>query len=72
MSQTLQAALTHAGQRLSAAGVEDFRREARILLAFVLEVDMLQVSLQLEQTLNVKQSAALEDALKLRMSFGSM
>ena len=53
MSQTLQAALTHAGQRLSAAGVEDFRREARILLAFVLEVDMLQVSLQLEQTLNV-------------------
>ena len=68
MSQTLQAALTHAGQRLSAAGVEDFRREARILLAFVLDIDMLQVSLRLEQTLNAEQSAALEDALTLRMA----
>ena len=47
MSQTIQAALTHAGQRLSAAGVEDFRREARILVAFVLDIDMLQVSLRL-------------------------
>lgn len=68
MSQTLQAALTHAGQGLSAAGVENFRREARILLAFVLDIDMLQVSLRLEQTLNAEQSAALEDALKLRMA----
>ena len=68
MSQTLQAALTHAGQRLSAAGVEDFWREARILLAFVLDIDMLQVSLRLEQTLNAEQSAALEDALTLRMA----
>ena len=67
MSQTLQAALTHAGQRLSAAGVENFRREARILLVFVLDIDMLQVSLRLEQTLNAEQSAAFEDALKLRM-----
>ena len=68
MSQTLQAALTHAGQRLSAAGVEDFWREARILLAFVLDIDMLQVSLRLEETLNAEQSAALEDVLKLRMA----
>ena len=67
MSQTLQAALTHAGQRLSAAGVEDFWREARILLAFVLDIDMLQVSLRLEETLNAEQSAALEEALTLRM-----
>ena len=68
MSQTLQAALTHAGQRLSAAGVEDFWREARILLAFVLDIDMLQVSLRLEETLNAEQSAALEEALTLRMA----
>jgi hypothetical protein len=44
MSQTLQTALTHAGQRLSGAGIEDSRREARILLAFVLGIDALQVS----------------------------
>ena len=68
MSQTLQAALTHAGQRLSAAGVEDFWREARILLAFILDIDMLQVSLRLEETLNAEQSAALEEALTLRMA----
>ena len=68
MSQTLQAALTHAGQRLSAAGVEGSWREARILLAFVLDIDMLQVSLRLEETLNAEQSAALEEALTLRMA----
>jgi hypothetical protein len=44
MSQTLQTALTHAGKRLSGAGIEDSRREARILLAFVLGIDALQVS----------------------------
>jgi release factor glutamine methyltransferase len=48
--------------------VEDFRREARILLAFVLDIDMLQVSLRLEETLNAEQSAALEEALTLRMA----
>ena len=68
MSQTLQAALSHAGRRLSAADVEDFRREAQILLAFVLDIEMLQVSLRLEETLNAEQSAALEDVLKLRMA----
>ena len=48
MSQSFQAALTHAGQRLSGAGIEEFRREARILLAFVVGLDPLQVSMRLE------------------------
>lgn len=68
MSQTLQAALTDAGQRLSVAGIEDYRREARILLAFVLDMDVLQVSLRLEETLTADHCAALEAALASRIS----
>ena len=68
MSQTLQTALTHAGQRLSGAGIEDSRREARILLAFVLGIDALQVSLRLEETLTAEHSAEFEAALKSRMA----
>jgi len=72
MSQTLQTALTHAGQRLSGAGIEDSRREARILLAFVLGIDALQVSLRLEETLTAEHSAAFEAALKSRMAYVPM
>ena len=68
MSQTLQAALTDAGQRLSVAGIEDYRREARILLAFVLGIDALQVSLRLDETLTAEHSVAFEAALKSRMA----
>ena len=68
MSQSFQAALTHAGQRLSGAGIEEFRREARILLAFVVGLDPLQVSIRLEDTLNVEQSAKLEAALSSRVA----
>ena len=68
MSPTLQTALTHAGQRLLGAGIEDFRREARILLAFVLDIDALQVSLRLEETLNAEQSAELEATLSSRVA----
>lgn len=72
MSQTLQTALTHAGQRLSGAGIEDSRREARILLAFVLGIDALQVSLRLEEKLTAEHSAAFEAALKSRMAYVPM
>ena len=68
MSQSFQAALTHAGQRLSGAGIEEFRREARILLAFVVGLDPLQVSMRLEEVLNVEQSAKLEAALRSRVA----
>ena len=68
MSQSFQTALTHAGQRLSGAGIEEFRREARILLAFVVGLDPLQVSMRLEETLNVEQSAKLEAALRSRVA----
>ncbi|MAB85757.1 MAG: protein-(glutamine-N5) methyltransferase, release factor-specific [Rhodobacteraceae bacterium] len=68
MSQSFQTALTHAGQRLSGAGIEEFRREARILLAFVVGLDPLQVSIRLEDTLNVEQSAKLEAALSSRVA----
>ena len=68
MSQTLHTALTYAGQRLLGAGIEDFRREARILLAFVLDIDALQVSLRLEETLNAEQSAELEATLSWRVA----
>ena len=68
MSQSFQAALTHAGQRLSGAGIEEFRREARILLAFVVGLDPLQVSMRLEEVLNAKQSAKLEAALRSRVA----
>ena len=68
MSQSFQAALTHAGQRLSGAGIEEFRREARILLAFVVGLDPLQVSMRLEEVLNAEQSAKLEAALRSRVA----
>lgn len=68
MSQSFQAALTHAGQRLSGAGIEEFRREARILLAFVVGLDPLQVSMRLEDVLNAEQSAKLEAALRSRVA----
>ena len=68
MSQSFQTALTHAGQRLSGAGIKEFRREARILLAFVVGLDPLQVSMRLEETLNVEQSAKLEAALRSRVA----
>ena len=68
MSQSFQAALTHAGQRLSGAGIEEFRREARILLAFVVGLDPLQVSMRVEETLNVEQSTKLEAALRSRVA----
>ena len=68
MSQSFQAALTHAGQRLSGAGIEEFRREARILLAFVVGLDPLQVSIRLEEVLNAEQSAKLEAALRSRVA----
>ena len=68
MSQSFQAALTHAGQRLSGAGIEEFRREARILLAFVVGLDPLQVSMRLEEVLNAEQSAKLEAALQSRVA----
>jgi release factor glutamine methyltransferase len=60
--------LTHAGQRLSGAGIEEFRREARILLAFVVGLDPLQVSMRLEEVLNAEQSAKLEAALRSRVA----
>ena len=68
MSQSFQTALTHAGQRLSGAGIEEFRREARILLAFVVGLDPLQVSMRLEDVLNAEQSAKLEAALRSRVA----
>ena len=68
MSQSFQAALAHAGQRLSGAGIEEFRREARILLAFVVGLDPLQVSMRLEEVLNAEQSAKLEAALQSRVA----
>ena len=68
MSQSFQAALTHAGQRLSGAGIEESRREARILLAFVVGLDPLQVSMRLEEVLNAEQSAKLEAALRSRVA----
>ena len=68
MSQSFQAALTHAGHRLSGAGIEEFRREARILLAFVVGLDPLQVSMRLEEVLNAEQSAKLEAALRSRVA----
>lgn len=68
MSQSFQTALTHAGQRLSGAGIEEFRREARILLAFVVGLDPLQVSMRLEEVLNAEQSAKLEAALRSRVA----
>ena len=68
MSQSFQAALTHAGQRLSGAGIEEFRREARILLAFVVGLDPLQVSMRLEDVLTAEQSAKLEAALRSRVA----
>jgi len=68
MSQSFQAALAHAGQRLSGAGIEEFRREARILLAFVVGLDPLQVSMRLEEVLNAEQSAKLEAALRSRVA----
>ena len=68
MSQSFQAALTDAGQRLSGAGIEEFRREARILLAFVVGLDPLQVSMRLEEVLNAEQSAKLEAALRSRVA----
>ena len=68
MSQSFQTALTHAGQRLSGAGIEEFRREARILLAFVVGLDPLQVSMRLEEVLNAEQSAKLEAALQSRVA----
>ena len=68
MSQSFQTALTHAGQRLSGAGIEEFRREARILLAFVVGLDPLQVSMRLEEALTVEQSAKLEAALRSRVA----
>ena len=68
MSQSFQTALTHAGQRLLGAGIKEFRREARILLAFVVGLDPLQVSMRLEETLNVEQSAKLEAALRSRVA----
>ena len=68
MSQSFQAALAHAGQRLSGAGIEEFRREARILLAFVVGLDPLQVSMRLEDVLNAEQSAKLEAALRSRVA----
>ena len=68
MSQSFQKALTHAGQRLSGAGIEEFRREARILLAFVVGLDPLQVSMRLEEVLNAEQSAKLEAALRSRVA----
>ena len=68
MSQSFQTALTHAGQRLSGAGIEEFRREARILLAFVVGLDPLQVSMRVEETLNVEQSTKLEAALRSRVA----
>ena len=68
MSPSFQAALTHAGQRLSGAGIEEFRREARILLAFVVGLDPLQGSMRLEEVLNAEQSAKLEAALRSRVA----
>ena len=68
MSQSFQTALTHAGQRLLGAGIKEFRREARILLAFVVGLDPLQVSMRLEEVLNVEQSAKLEAALRSRVA----
>ena len=68
MSQSFQTALTHAGQRLSGAGIEEFRREARILLAFVVGLDPMQVSMRLEDVLNAEQSAKLEAALRSRVA----
>ena len=68
MSQSFQVALTHAGQRLSGAGIEEFRREARILLAFVVGLDPLQVAMRLEDVLNAEQSAKLEAALRSRVA----
>lgn len=68
MSQSFQAALAHAGQRLSGAGIEESRREARILLAFVVGLDPLQVSMRLEEVLNAEQSAKLEAALRSRVA----
>ena len=62
MSQSFQTALTHAGQRLSGAGIEEFRREARMLLALVVWLDPLQVSMRLEDGRNAEQSAKLETA----------
>ena len=68
MSQSFQTAFTHAWQRLSGAGIEEFRREARILLAFVVGLDPLQVSMRVEETLNVEQSTKLEAALRSRVA----